>query len=252
VDIISLAWNLHHREPRFSVSVDTPLSLVYVEEMHDLLDKVLERNGSLGQVLLLQVFYQNTPELFTDAHMRKVEDAISNYYDELDLRLPDGTVTVDENTLEQLQSDEKLFFLQGLITANLIPQRYAGEISLLWSDGKEQMRAKFDNGKPHGKLEVYSPQQKLILQETYLGGLPEGQSTLFYTSGQVAEQKAYSNGKPQGPVRQYYSDGLLKAEYYYEDGELNGSYKEYGRNGELILEQNYVYGLPIQNQGESE
>jgi antitoxin component YwqK of YwqJK toxin-antitoxin module len=101
------------------------------------------------------------------------------------------------------------------------------------------------NGKPHGCVEFYFPNEKLRSEGTFKDGKWHGLHKTYNENGQLKSEGTYKDGEWDGLVKHYYENGQMFTERNYKDGKKHGLHKFYDTNGELYSETTFKDGKVV-------
>ncbi len=94
---------------------------------------------------------------------------------------------------------------------------------------KEQMEKYCQHTQPHGKIEMYHRETKLIIkEENYYEGKKDGIQICRHKDGQLFIKESYTNGKQNGMQEGWNSDGTFCYKQNYHNGKIKG-YQSLGR-----------------------
>jgi len=114
---------------------------------------------------------------------------------------------------------------------------FTGTIISSTKPGKNELIKEVKNGKLHGQHKVWTAEQVLRTDKSYINGLEHGSQKGYHTNGNLSYAYSAKNGKRVGEYQEYYPNGTLQIERFYEAG-VQVSNKIVGIDGKVIA--NYV------------
>lgn len=113
----------------------------------------------------------------------------------------------------------------------------------LWSANRQKIEEflQFDDRKqgPHRK---WTPQGRLLLEESYEQGHLEGKFKEFFANGQRKIETTYKDGNMDGPYSEEFESGGLKSKGDHASGKQQGPWKTWHPNGQLESESVFADG----------
>ncbi len=119
------------------------------------------------------------------------------------------------------------------------------KVQVKWKSGNTFFTLPYTKQGLNGELQVYSPEGKLLILETYKNDQLNGVSKSWYYNGTPNTVHEYKDGKRNGTSAYFFPNGSKAREEVYENEELNGLKKTWDLLGNLTYEGTYRQGLRV-------
>jgi antitoxin component YwqK of YwqJK toxin-antitoxin module len=103
-------------------------------------------------------------------------------------------------------------------------------------------KAQYKNDSLEGTREIYHPNGKIFIVESYAKGSFQGPYSSYFENGNLESEGEYRGGSMEGVWNFYYPSGSIKERVTFTSNEENGPFEEFFENGNIKARGNYKDG----------
>jgi antitoxin component YwqK of YwqJK toxin-antitoxin module len=151
--------------------------------------------------------------------------------------LSDETVVNDGNYLEYYPDGQK--FCEGSYANGIL----SGEWSYWHPNGQLCKKITYQDGRPHGTVEIFRADGTLASKQSFDQGLRTGEWVSFHPDGKTIQAKMkLVAGKVEGERTTYYPNGQIRQQANFKGGAFDGPVAEFNEEGEKVASGKFEEG----------
>lgn len=111
-------------------------------------------------------------------------------------------------------------------------------------DGSLMLKEHFDEGIRNGISEKYYPNGQILEEIEWEKDIKNGTWKQYFKNGRIKLKGTYKNNKRNGDFHLYFNNGQIEMQGRYVDDYKHDTWKYFDKEGTKILEVEYKYGIP--------